>query len=1557
MSAPDLNKIAALFEQSQRLKDDILRLTFVRKHIAIPVVNKKAPGNDRVRALAGWDKNASQLGKDYVYKVIDAYVNIQGEKITGVPAAPGDANATQQSITAKVNRLLNYRALPRKIKGPVKNVPQTIPTPILRNLRAKDAKLKTLMKDLSAKYTAPVNVGKQEVEEEEKITIEKKQKVQKLAAPQFFAIDADDAININTATYLAANPVQKKIEILVIGKTYLGFATPFIIKAPSLRVVTIAVAYDICTLLGIDRTKISSSFNRITPDLFTRGLLVILAQAANIYKARSPLRSRANFTYIKRPVHFSTSDADGRAPIQPSLLAAINEIYPVFDPTKGELPHNTTMRATSLPPAIGTVDSGLAMNEVKNNPGFVNGVANDAKNEPYLIYNDPGHLLSKMDIETAEVYDRYLEAVAAANLMRTLDDKRTAEYGYLSDTYGAELMFAVIKTEAQPDVNDNSFTYDNLSSITMRSEEYAQFNHQDLDYTYCTKEGSPYFGKFIPAEHPSLAFMESPEYIPNACVLSAFISILRAGKYQTTYEDLILHTSAFSHLKKDKNRYRVLRKHIKAIRESPNPEIPINLKEFGEICLGIEIRAHVYTTDGVHLGAYGPSNNKGDPRNKNHRSAVNFIYSGGHLYYCRESSEIVSRWKSNDKPSLVPKMPDGIYNCTPMDNRIADAALVTRYNDIPDFMRDPTQWKNTIVFRDDVNLLDVFAEIRKTTGLITTPVIRGSNIRKLHGSHMVNGKRIKFSIVSNISERGVHISDPVEYTQYNNLCIDLNNIMIAHAHRSDYTVENLPVFKEAIKPFIGRLSSDVGTFHHIDCSKHYTAEAMRIPKFPVFGMFDRANIYNMEYPADKIALDDTTLYLAIFPEDAFTRFGPAAPPLQYWYYGYLMRDLLKMCRSERPVMIAAEFRPSVERENPLPQFFDDKEFNAPLKRAANETWGKLGIYEQSAERTLVYTNDNEAAAAMNAAKLIPNIKCKEYPLGDGIIALQIETNKVACINGFLPIKKAIYDSSRVSMLKLFDIMLDAHLTIKAINTDAIYYAGDATNLIIALDENNMIGKAPDQYNLSAVPTDVTRYPVQYVYPPRTPPLPQYKSFALRSTHYEDAWKAADFLTMDEQPATEFDEFLTSLAPPVCKVLVHGEFPGVGKSYTSLQLATRVCAEKQGTAIFCAPFNEHLLDNFAEYNKIGVCKTSASLFSMYLARGMTLAVRNEAKELVIPEGVAVIVFDEVYLNNVTVLTQIHRLMERRPDITYIFNGDYYGQMKAIQNYHNPDIIKHAIDQITAGGKEVILTEIKRNKNPRYKEFVIRLRETKTMNIDDRFLALAALFEEFGIKYVSDPAEIKNFDRAIAWRNITKMALNQLKCKKLEHGARIRCHDAFKCQAFNGIETRDIREKVKRGTIQMDFRRGDAYEVLAVEDVQIVLRPIDGTEHKCTQAPAIAIPRKYMAHFGIHFSKTAHGYQGATINGKVLICDLFTEHELKPEAYNYVALTRNTNLDDIYVYVGPADFLVEKNPHATHKIDKTKQICRECLRVLRAQEHDPKGAKCIHCDAKENIEHAL
>lgn len=1507
----DLTKIAAIFEQAKEFKGDITRLTFVRKHIAIPVVNKQAPGNARIRALSGWDANASQIGNKYVYRVIDSYVNIEGEKITGVPAAPGDINATPSSIEAKINRLLNYRALPRKlVKGPANRKPAT--------------NVQSLVKKLRAKYAAPINEGKQEVEEPRR---------------RFITSDDDDVITIKGDAFRNTRDVKQKAEQLIeVGKTIITLGHKHIINASTEGQVCRDVARDICTAIHIDYSNVRSQLNRIAPNILANAFDRAVSIACEVYKEANG--NNLNLLMVKRPVHFAAVTNGDRAKVDPSLLNRINAIYPRTDRFPDGLPPNTTMKRTSLPPMIVTVDSKLLVNEVAKNPSFVNGFAHGADNRQFIIYNDPSHLIATATEESEKFYDMYFDAFGAANLMRgkadKRTDKRTPESGYISDTYGAEMMFAVIKTDAQAAANDNSFTYQNLGDIRMRrGDDYAQFHHQYLDYTYCSKANSPYFGKFIPAEHPCLEFMESPDYIPNACVLSTFISALNyEGKCKVSYERLLELAEIVP--TDTKNKYPAKR-YLKTVRSSATPEIPISLPQFDKICHGLKVYARVFTTDGVCIGEYGKKNPK--ERSREHRAVFSFIYAGNHLYYCSNDKiqTIAERWADSKQPSLVPKMPDGIYHCTPQVSHITSESQVTEWGDVDSMLQDPTKWKDTMVFKGDVDLIDAFFAIWKKTGLITLPTIRGSKVRRLSGRHTVNKKSVPFTIVSNISEKGIRISDPKEYVQYDTMSVELNNLMITHGHRSDYTEETRPIFESATTPFIGRLDSTTGMFNLIDCSKHYTAEAMRIPKIPVFGPFDHVQYYAEDFNADDVALEDMTVYLVKCPSDAFLRFGPAAPELYKGYYGYIVKDLIAMNRSASPILIQGELKPTILAANPLEEYFADKEFNAPLKRAANETWGKLGISEQSEEHTLVYVDNKEASAALNAAKQIPNIKAREYPLGDGITALQIETEKVKCTNGFLPIKKAIYDSSRIAMLKLFDMMLNAGLTPRAVNTDAIYYSGDATNLIIALDENNMIGKAPNQYNISAEPTDISRYPVAYTYD-RPMHVVKPVTYAPRITYHESAVCDADWV-LDE-----------TFHHDTNKILLHGEFPGVGKSHTSLQVATRVCTERNGRAIFCAPFNEHLLDNFAEYNKIGTCKTSASFFSMYLAKDMTLAVHNEAKELMIPEDVVVIIFDEVYLNNINVLTQILRLMQRRPDLMYVFNGDYYGQMKAIANYNKSDIIKLAIDQITAGGKELILTEIKRNKHPRYKEFVIRLRETKTMFSKDRIRELVAICDEFNIKCVSDPHEIKNFDRAIAWRNVDKLALNQLKCRQIDVGAKIRCNDAFKCLAFNGIETRDAREKLTKGTIHADFRKGDAYEVMAVEEKQVVIRPIDGTEYKC-KAPIIAIPRKYMGNFGVHFSKTAHGYQGATIRGKVLICDLFTEHELKPEAYNYVALTRNTNLEDIYVYTGPAGFDLKRSEHAIHDLDTSKQICKECFKVLRAHEHGPKAAKCVYCERIE------
>lgn len=1388
---------------------------------------------------------------------------------------------------------------------------------------------------------------------------------------------------------LLAAPTNNKLDLLnTVIQTVVDQANKEFVNLRTSYHYLLVISSDILAAFNIDKQKLYADFAKIHANAF-RLFRDTLGNAANFYCNAKSQRKTVVFStrgFVIKPRTQQRNDdlleklskaqkinpkaikaapkkaANAEYNIPPSLGEALGNLRdrPISD--------NNIMKHMNEPYTYGTVDTKVLADELYGNPAFAQSggergtfaYSKGGEQRQTIFRLDPENIEKSIE-KNPEMFDKWVGAIGAGAIMGGTG-AGTFEKRY---TGGSEMHNDTILTDdddgEMPEVAD-------FSNISMRADNYPKFYHEFIDYTYCDKEDSPYFGKYIPAEHPCLAFMESADYIPNACVLSTFVSAIKySGNKKIPkkigYEHLAELAKLASH--------RGGKAFIETVRRNKQ-EIPINLQQLDDLCTGLKVYARVYTTDGTFIKGCGNPNK----RSSDYRSTYDFVYAAGHLYYCTSSKMevLVSRWGEKKQPTLIPKKPDGIYHCTPMVNKTTDPSQVTEYRDIAHLIENAGKWRGIIIIREDVDLAEVFLEIRK---LGITPIIkmRGDKIKCIRGKQSTKvGKRIEtteFTIIPNISERAVRISDPDEYVRYRKLSAMLNNAIITYKYRSDYATETKPIFMHYAAPFVGRFTgADQKEAYHIDCSKHYTSEAMNIPEMPVFSMFEMPVYYDKGVPANTLKMNAVSLYLCEIASDSFDWMGDAKALAAHftnekcWIYGYIARRLMGLASTG--ILIHGEYTPHKTVTNPIPELLADATFDAPMKRAANETWGKLGIHEQTAENTLLYVNGGEAAAALEAIKQVANdpssgIKCEvaEFPFGSDAIAFHIKTERVSCVNGFLPIKKCIYDSSRVKAIEMCRMMLKACVTPIAVNTDAVYYSAEQvdqmSNLVEILCEEDMIGPNPGQYNISTEATDLTRFKhigCTFMMELRQPIIARGCSTPMTKFHNEE-WKTMlDCGPFDASKAGN-------------KILIRGKYPGVGKSYVSMQLAKMICVE-DGRCVFTAPFNEHLLENYATYLPMGECKTSASFFGMYLHKDGSLACHDEAKDIQVAENTRIVIFDEIYLNNIATLTQVARLMQKRPDLIYVANGDFYGQMKSVEQYNISDIINVAVNSLFDGGKELTLDIVYRNADPEYPAFVDGIRASLNMGIIEREEALMSLFLKHHVNIVSDPAEIPKFNRAIAWRNETKLALNQCKSNQIAPGVKVRCHDMIQCNVEGGEERDTKTDKVIRRKIVLDCRKGDAFQVVRVLDkpTKIVeLTPIDGTEQKIKQQ-IIALPYSKMTNFGVHFAKTAHGYQGATISQSVLICDIFTEHSLKPEAYNLVSLTRNTKLTDIYVYVGPIDFSLKRSPHANGEVKKNKQICTQCLRVMRGGEAclEEKSTVCVYCERidkaqTENIEHAL
>lgn len=1136
--------------------------------------------------------------------------------------------------------------------------------------------------------------------------------------------------------------------------------------------------------------------------------------------------------------------------------------------------------------------------------------------------------------------------------------------------------------------------------IVMRADDYAQFHHHVIDYKYCDKADSKYYKKFIPAYHPCLELMESDEYIPNACVLSTFISLLRAdfnggkGYAKLSYENLVVAAGLVP--KKD-DKGRAAKKYVQEVRAlGDKAEIPVTIDMLHLIAVDLKCKAAVYNTDGLLIKQCGVA---ADKVSKNHRSSFNFVYANGHLYYIE--SPPVNKISPGVKNTAIlghnAKMPDGIYHCREIDDSKIISSNLHSYN-LEEWLADTTKWSGNIIIKDNSDMLYIFNRIREISGYIPMIKLNGLCIRGLSGSQILNSIRTSWRIVPSVDETDVMITDPVEYFSYAKLAAKLKNKILCYKNRSDYTEDTKRMFFQRCSPFNGGFGdTDVYGMKQIDCSKHYTTEMLEMPGFQVFSIFDKMEKVDVPMNVFKCGdLADMTNYLFSFDRDTdltiappgrrnLTALGAAVCLMEQftngpmWLAGYIIKRLLRALASANIMakgMVTAQIVPHKVNNNPVPYLLEGVTYDAPTKRAVNEVWGRLGSHELAASVSTQYSDILTADSAIDTIKSLSRtdakyagIKIDKLVVGadnngaPSIVVVTATTKAVPYINGFLPIKKCLYDASRVAVIELVcKLQVGFGCTFVGCKTDALYWAPTPENLCALLNAQKegeiVLGRDPGTYNI----------------PDKLSPVP-----ALKMPKTADAW----YFVLDDdhvdrvevvETETNSEHLLANLMPLILEngkederdslevlmggvkqtignVIIHGIYPGVGKSYMS-HYVSRSVVEYRNTyraaedttryrALFVTPYNELKLDNYDLYKEIGDVTTTASLFGMYVAPDGSLTRHAEGKDFAIGKEICAIVFDEIYLNGISALTQIKRLMDARPDIVYIANGDYDGQFKAIDNYYNERIVNSAVRQMFSAAA-IKLTIIKRNLRADYKDFVNAIKMSKTPQ------STLEIVKKFGIRTSNDVYEMIKSSRAITWRNTSRAALNKLHTPVVVVGTRIRCHTFFEL-VNRGEYDASLKTKSKRPRLgKSSFRTGDSFEIIAFEDEKpgdkgptVTMRPVDGSENKF--APIVRITRAHMSHFGVKFAKTCHSYQGATIRSSVAIFDLFTVSNNKPDEYDYVAFTRNTNLDDIVVYTGETSAMftavgVKLFHGSPSESQKKKQICGSCMHVLAiAEEH--------------------
>ena len=347
-----------------------------------------------------------------------------------------------------------------------------------------------------------------------------------------------------------------------------------------------------------------------------------------------------------------------------------------------------------------------------------------------------------------------------------------------------------------------------------------------------------------------------------------------------------------------------------------------------------------------------------------------------------------------------------------------------------------------------------------------------------------------------------------------------------------------------------------------------------------------------------------------------------------------------------------------------------------------------------------------------------------------------------------------------------------------------------------------------------------------------------------------------------------------------RVMVRAEFAGCGKSY-----ACKAMEARGHKVLFVCPTNKLAQNNLEN----GV--TLNSFFGVGMTDDATqrMAKFDDSKY-------DVIVFDEVYFANISMLAKIKRYSESNPNKIMLATGDT-NQLETI------DLVSNQIDYEiytdhcinTIFPNSVMLRVNKRLRTQEDKE---TLRQFK----DDIFNEDIPTSRTIN-KYFKFATEVKTINN-IAYKNST--------CESVAKSVRSMLEKTYEYEVGEVLVCRKYL-KGKSGKCSVDFE----YVVKATKDESIVLKDLHGTH-------AFELNRDVIKKHFIHsYCRTCHSFQGSSIEGEITIFDwkfFFVNRK-----WIYTAVTRATELKNVFFFAGPTaehDETVLDN-YLTKKVENYKK----------------------------------
>lgn len=792
-----------------------------------------------------------------------------------------------------------------------------------------------------------------------------------------------------------------------------------------------------------------------------------------------------------------------------------------------------------------------------------------------------------------------------------------------------------------------------------------------------------------------------------------------------------------------------------------------------------------------------------------------------------------------------------------------------------------------------------------------TPNIVFSGGRVLSLSFFVSGIHASIENVDSTAPEDTMIQiDSVEYyKKYHEIDDKFYNKIMKESLMSDYNDNVLDIEeKYQIVPLSGYTTDKFinKEFNAVDMVKAYTDCLQNINNVPIFGYFDEYLNY------DGHDIEDYNMYcVEVISNNIKTNI--LFPNIYSRCYGFLLKKATeqninyKIHLYRKPCNIE-----NVNYKKAVKDLYDNKDIETIHKKyIVNKTTGLLEKKYNISHLVKIF--DTRAEAQYYQLKyggrihtltetLIKKIKQLSNPLDYGLetiddlndvttyeygkkIFVLIFEKKERLIEGFRQIKEIIYNMMSIKLYDLYKTAEQNNIKVYGFKTDSILINKSKNDIehIFKFDDSK-IGGLRFETNKSCVDVKIKQQ--------QNEPFNKIKN------------NLNEIEIKNEYDTNEINNIFDNNN----HILIKGSFPGVGKS-------TAVQNYEGHEILFITPFNK-LAQQLRKKNFKAI------------TLNMLLGFFGEGKEYTNFKSYditdyEVVCFDELMLYSPKLLKKIDRFMKSNPDKKYISTGD----LDQLQPFdYSCNNISNMSDYLKQCIKKLFPNQftLKINKRLKNEEQRTKLKQLKKEIFETK--DIITTLKKYGFKTISKMSEVKT-KQNVCYFNFRVDSVNKYIHKTIKHP-----NDSFEHNGIKYYKGLDIVCKKHYKNKNVRLYVNYTYKIESIGEKFFII-------HDEIENQKFTLDIKLLDIFKLPYAGTCHSVQGLSIDEGITIFDVNTPHVDK--YYIWTALTRSTDLNNVYIFVHSNDELQALNKskiklYWINKIENYKKQDKNANRIFNDDE---------------------